>query len=71
MAKNGDEHMRSTIFTTDKEAQYDEKAKKILGQKQVLAHILMHTVEEFRKMNMLQRNELYRKDPQLYEELRK
>ena len=41
MAKNGDEHMRSTIFTTDKEAQYDEKAKKILGQKQVLAHILM------------------------------
>ena len=29
------------------------------------------TKEEFRKMNMLQRNELYRKDPQLYEELRK
>lgn len=29
------------------------------------------TKEDFKKMNMLQRNELYRKDPQLYEELRK
>ena len=29
------------------------------------------TKDDFRKMNMLQRNELYRKDPQLYEELRK
>lgn len=27
-----------------------KKQKKILGQKQVLAHILMHTVEEFREM---------------------
>ena len=29
------------------------------------------TKDDFRKMNMLQRNELYKKDPQLYEELRK
>lgn len=42
--------MRSTIFTTDKEAQYDEKAKQILGQKGVLAYILIHTVEEFKRM---------------------
>lgn len=42
--------MRSTIFTTDKEAQYDEKAKQILGQKWVLAYVLIHTVEEFKGM---------------------
>lgn len=50
MAKNGNERMRSTIFTTDKEAQYDEKAKQILGQKWVLTYILIHTVEEFKGM---------------------
>ncbi len=42
--------MKKTIFTTDKEAQYDEKAKEILGQKSILAHILVKTVEEFKGM---------------------
>ena len=52
MAENGNERMRSTIFTTDKEAKYDEKAKQILGQKWVLAYILIHTAEEFKGMEL-------------------
>ena len=32
-------------------AQYDEKAKRLLGHKIILAHILVNTVEEFRGMN--------------------
>lgn len=51
MAGNGNTRIKKTIFTTDKEAQYDEKAKKILGQKSILAHILVKTVEEFKEMN--------------------
>ena len=51
MAENGNTLIRKTIFTTDKEAQYDEKAKEILGQKSILAHILVKTVEEFKGMN--------------------
>lgn len=50
MAKNGNTLMKKTIFTADKEAQYDEKAKQILGQKQILAWILANTLEEFRGM---------------------
>ena len=51
MAENGNTLIKKTIFTTDKEAQYDEKAKEILGQKSILAHILVKTVEEFKGMN--------------------
>ena len=51
MAGNGNTRIKKTIFTTDKEAQYDEKAKEILGQKSILAHILVKTVEEFKEMN--------------------
>ena len=43
--------LKSTIKSTDKEAQYDEKAKKILAQKEILAHILVKTVDEFKEMN--------------------
>ena len=32
-------------------AQYDERAKRLLGHKSILAHILVDTVEEFRGMN--------------------
>ena len=32
-------------------AQYDENAKRLLGNKSILAHILTSTVEEFRDMN--------------------
>ena len=43
--------VRNLILTTDKEAQYDESAKRLLGQKSILAHILVKTVAEFQGMN--------------------
>lgn len=43
--------IRNSILTTDKDAQYDESAKRLLGQKSILAHILVNTVDEFREMN--------------------
>ena len=43
--------IRNTILTTDKDAQYDESAKRLLGQKSILAHILVKTVNEFAGMN--------------------
>lgn len=51
MTKNGNRNIKNTIFTTEEEAQYDEKAKEILIQKSVLAHILVKTVEEFKGMD--------------------
>ena len=43
--------IKNTILTTDKDAQYDESAKRLLGQKSILAHILVKTVDEFAGMN--------------------
>ena len=43
--------MKNTILTTDKSAQYDESAKRLLGQKSILAHILVKTVDEFAGMD--------------------
>lgn len=43
--------IKNTILTTDKDAQYDESAKRLLGQKSILAHILVKTVDEFMGMN--------------------
>ena len=42
--------MKNTIYATDKTAQYDASAKRLLGQKMILAHILVHTVKEFQGM---------------------
>lgn len=42
--------MKNTIHVTDRDAQYDECAKRLLGQKIILAHILVHAVNEFRGM---------------------
>lgn len=42
--------MKNTIHATDRDAQYDECAKRLLGQKIILAHILAHAVDEFRGM---------------------
>ena len=39
------------ILTTDKDVQYDECVKRLLGQKRVLAHILVKTVDEFKGTN--------------------
>ncbi len=42
--------MKNMIYATDKTAQYDASAKRLLGQKMILAHILVHTVKEFQGM---------------------
>ena len=42
--------MKNTIHATDRDAQYDECAKRLLGQKIILAHILVHAVDEFHGM---------------------
>lgn len=43
---------KNAILITDKDAQYDERAKRLLGQKSILAHILVKTVDEFMGMNI-------------------
>ena len=46
-----DKDIKKSISATDKDAQYDEKAKNLLGQKIILAHILVKTIDEFKGMN--------------------
>lgn len=46
-----DTELKSTIRATNKEAQYDEKAKRLLSHKDILAHILVKAVDEFAGMN--------------------
>lgn len=41
----------NAVQATEKEEQYDESAKRLLGNKYILAHILVKTVDEFRGMN--------------------
>ena len=42
-----DKDIKKSISATDKDAQYDEKAKNLLGHKIILAHILVTTSDEF------------------------
>lgn len=42
--------LKNAVLLTDIKAQYDEYAKKLLGHKIILAHILTKSVEEFRGM---------------------
>ena len=44
-----DASIKKTVRASDKDAQYDEKAKKLLGHKIILAYILVNTIEEFRE----------------------
>ena len=46
-----DASIKGTVRASDKDAQYDEKAKKLLWHKIILAYILVNTIEEFRGMN--------------------
>ena len=46
-----DTEAKNAIKATDKKAQYDDSAKRLLGQKIILAHILVKTVDEFKGMN--------------------
>lgn len=46
-----DTEIKKTVSATDQDAQYDDKAKRLLGNKIILAHILVKTVDEFQGMN--------------------
>ncbi|MCM1283973.1 MAG: Rpn family recombination-promoting nuclease/putative transposase [Muribaculaceae bacterium] len=43
--------MGNMVRASDKDAQYDEKAKCLLGHKYILAYILVNTIDEFKGMN--------------------
>ena len=43
--------LENTVAATDMKARYDASAKRLLGQKSILAHILVKTVDEFKGMN--------------------
>ncbi len=45
-----DTEMKNAIQATDQESQYDEKVKRLLGHKHILAHILVKAVKEFSGM---------------------
>lgn len=42
--------IKHAVNASDTSAQYDEKAKRLLGNKFILAHILVKTIDEFRGM---------------------
>jgi hypothetical protein len=46
-----DTEIKNAVTATDNEAQYDERAKRLLGHKYILAYILIKTVDEFKGMN--------------------
>lgn len=41
----------NAVRASDKETQYDASAKRLLGHKNILAHILVKTIDEFKGMN--------------------
>ena len=43
--------IKNAILAANDETQYDESAKRLLGQKTILAHILVNTIDEFQGMN--------------------
>ena len=43
--------LKNAVTSADEKAQYDASAKRLLGQKSILAHILIKTVEDFKGMN--------------------
>ena len=46
-----DTDIKMSVKATDTKAQYDNKAKQLIGHKIILAHILVNTVEEFKGMH--------------------
>lgn len=46
-----DTELKNAVRATDEKAQYDESAKRLLGQKSILSHILVKTVDEFKGMD--------------------
>ncbi|MCM1240253.1 MAG: hypothetical protein NC331_12850, partial [Lachnospiraceae bacterium] len=45
-----DTEIKNAVSAADEDAQYDDKAKRLLGNKIILAHILVKTVDEFKGM---------------------
>ncbi len=43
--------IKNAVSAADEDAQYDEKAKRLLGNKIILAHILVKTIDEFKGMD--------------------
>ena len=46
-----DTEIKNAVSVADTDAQYDDKAKRLLGNKIILAHILVKTISEFHGMN--------------------
>ena len=46
-----DTEIKNAVSAADQDAQYDDRAKRLLGNKIILAHILVKTVDEFNGMN--------------------
>lgn len=46
-----DTEIKNAVNAAERDAQYDEKAKRLLGNKIILAHILVKTVDEFKGMD--------------------
>ncbi len=46
-----DTELKNALCAAYEDAQFDEKAKRLLGNKIILAHILVKTVDEFKGMN--------------------
>lgn len=46
-----DTEIKNAVVAADEKAQYDERAKRLLGHKHILAYILIKTVDEFKGMN--------------------
>jgi len=46
-----DTEIKNAVRAADEDARYDEKAKRLLGNKIILAHILVKTVDEFKGMS--------------------
>lgn len=55
--------LKNAVISTDKDAQYDASAKRLLGQKIILSHILVKTVDEFIGMNPKEVVSLIEGDP--------
>ncbi|RKI28089.1 hypothetical protein D7V82_08590 [bacterium 1xD8-6] len=46
-----DTEIKNAVSAVDQDAQYDDRAKRLLGNKTILAHILVKTVDEFKGMD--------------------
>ena len=59
------ENLARKIYISDRKAQYDQNAKMILAEKIILAHILVHSVAEFKGMDPREVELLIEGEPQV------